>query len=131
MLADPGAAFPNAVTESSIPDVVKPAMMETTLTVMDVQAPATRSAETDVLTLEKFATTDPATTTPSLLAAEPTADCQDAVTELPIQERSVMMPEETLLDQTPADPTALFLNAAMVLLTTCTVNFAIKEDETL
>lgn len=130
MPADPGAASPSAVTESSTLAVVKLAMTETTSMVTDAQAPAKRSAATDVLTPVKFAMTDHAMMTLNPLAAEPTANCQAAVMVLPTHGKNAITPDKTLPDPTSADLTVLFLNVVTVLLTTCTVNFATKVAET-
>lgn len=131
MLADPGAAFPNAETESSIRHAEKPAMTEISSTETDALAHAKRSAVTDASILEKLAMTVPATTTPSQLAADSTANCPDVVMVLPILERNAMMPEPTLPDPTPADLIAPCQNAVMVLLIICTVNSATKDLATL
>lgn len=131
MPADPGAAFPSVVTESSTLDVVKLAMTATSSMVMDVHAHAKRNVVTDELTLESNATMDHATTIPDQLAAEPTADCLDAVMVSLTLERSVTMLDKTLLDQTTADQTAHCPNAEMVSLTICMASFATKEDVTL
>lgn len=53
--------------------------------------PAKENAETEDSTLERLATTDQTTATPSHLAAETTANCQLAVMALSITERNAMM----------------------------------------